>query len=98
MSAGEFQRVYKESKMQTLDWYAYLGETNGAVYMRRTRVALSGGGPTERVFFTETNRLNSGFLEDMRRDSKVEPGGAANGSQPIRAETNRTSGAAGSRR
>jgi hypothetical protein len=30
--------------------------------------------------------------------SKVEPDGAANGSQPIRSETNRTSGAAGSRR
>src|SRR6266446_6320595 len=29
---------------------------------------------------------------------KVEPNGAANGSQPIRSETNRTSSAAGSRR
>jgi len=34
----------------------------------------------------------------MQKTLGSEPGGAANGSQPIRAETNRTSGAAGSRR
>jgi hypothetical protein len=33
-----------------------------------------------------------------QKDKKTEPDGAANGSQPIRSETNSTSGAAGSRR
>lgn len=33
-----------------------------------------------------------------RREEKVQPDGAANGSQPIRSETNRTSSAASSRR
>ena len=98
MSAAEFQGAYKTSKMQTLDWYSCVGETNGAVYMRRTRVALSSGAPTERTFFTETNKLAPGFLEEMRNDSKVEPDGAANGSQPFRLETNQTSSGAGPRR
>ena len=42
----------------------------------------------------------SGFvdLQSLAVTGKVEPDGAANGSQPIRAETNPTSGAAGSRR
>ena len=35
---------------------------------------------------------------DEQQNQKSEPDGAANGSQPIRSETNRTSSAAGSRR
>ena len=35
---------------------------------------------------------------DYGQHQKVEPGGPANGSQPIRSEANRTSSAAGSRR
>ena len=37
-------------------------------------------------------------LQHSEEKKKGEPDGAANGSQPIRSETNRTSGAAGSRR
>jgi hypothetical protein len=81
MSAADFQRVYLANKMQTLDWYSYAGETNGCVYTRRTRVALSSGDPTERLFFTETNGLPPGFvaemrmLDGMRNHSRVEPSG-----------------------
>jgi hypothetical protein len=38
------------------------------------------------------------YDQHFRSDPVVEPGGPANGSQPIRSETNSTSGAAGSRR
>ncbi len=38
------------------------------------------------------------LILDVILRNKVEPGGAANGSQPIRSETNQTSAAAGSRR
>lgn len=38
------------------------------------------------------------LIREARRKRITEPGGAANGSQPIRSETNRTSSAAGSRR
>ena len=98
LSGGDFQRAYQANKMQTLDWYSYLGETNGAIYMRRTRVALSVGRPQERIFFTETNGLTEGFLEQMLKDSKVEPDGAANRSQPIPFQTSQTPKAAGSGR
>lgn len=72
MSGDKFERSYKASKMQTLDWYSYVGETNGAVYMLRKRVPLFGSKPKERVVFTETNRLTPGFLQKMRFESKVE--------------------------
>jgi hypothetical protein len=42
--------------------------------------------------------LDSFELDASRVPSRAEPDGAANGSQPIRSETNRTSSAAGSRR
>ena len=41
---------------------------------------------------------DSDHREYFRRVKAAEPGGAANGSQPIRSETNRPSSAAGSRR
>ena len=38
------------------------------------------------------------FLEAWKKNGRAQPGGAANGSQPIRSETNSASSAAGSRR
>ena len=73
MSGGEFERAYATSKTQTLDWYSYVGETNGAVYMLRKRVPLVGSKTKEQVFFTETNGLTQEFLQKMRNEAKVEP-------------------------
>jgi hypothetical protein len=57
-----------------------------------------------RIDFGRVERIGAKKLrvvldaEKLERISKAQPGGAANGSQPIRTETNRTSSAAGSRR
>jgi hypothetical protein len=83
---------------QTMHWSAYLGETNGAVYMLRKTMPLVGSKWKEEVLFTETSGLAPGLLEQMRDTSKPEPVGPANGSQPIRSETNSTPSTAGSRR
>jgi hypothetical protein len=78
MSGSEFERAYVTSKMQTLDWYSYIGETNGGVYMLRKRMPLIGSKPKERVFFTETNGLKQGFLQQMRNEATVEQGATGN--------------------
>ena len=72
VSAEEFQRLYRSVNTQTLDWYSYLGETNGAVYMARSRVGLFGGEPRDKVYFTETNGLPSEFLQALRARVKPE--------------------------
>jgi uncharacterized protein len=46
----------------------------------------------------EEDRLFDFRITGHYRMRRIEPGGAANGSQPVRPETNRTSSAAGSRR
>ena len=66
LSASEFEQAIDASKTQTLDLYLYTGETNGAVYVLRKRAPLIGSKPKERMFFTETNGLTPGFLEQMR--------------------------------
>ncbi|MCP5426633.1 MAG: hypothetical protein H6966_00025 [Chromatiaceae bacterium] len=57
-------------------------------------------GETGLISPAEYARLDlSGFIDlTLTEPMKVEPDGAANGSQPIRSETNTTSSAAGSRR
>jgi hypothetical protein len=58
-------------------------------------------GETGLISPEEFGRLNlSRFidLQTLTETTKVEPDGEANGSQPIRSESNRTSPAAGSRR
>ena len=78
MSGAYFERSYKMSKMQTLDSYSYVGETNGAIYMLRTRTPLVGSKLKEQVFFTETNGLTQGFVEQMKSEAVVEQGAAGN--------------------
>jgi hypothetical protein len=58
------------------------------------QLSTSGGGPWLIVPRDKYDPAMVGFL----REKKAERDGPANGSQPIRAETNRTSSAAGSRR
>jgi hypothetical protein len=71
--------------------------------VRRNRATIldSHGGDLRRYHAalqqTQAGRF-AGQLVAMEPRTRVEPGGPANGSQPIRSETNRTSGAAGSRR
>ena len=98
VSAAEFQRLFQSRNAQTAHWYSYLGETNGAAYMLQKTMPVVGSKWKVTVLFTETNGLAPGFVEQMREASKLEPSGPANGSQPFRVETNRTSSAAGSRR
>jgi hypothetical protein len=74
MTGQDFRQAYESGKVQTLDGYHYLGETNGAVYMLRTRVPLFGSKPKQKVLFTETNALDPSFLRQMREESKVESG------------------------
>jgi hypothetical protein len=98
VSAAEFQREFEMRHTQTMRWSAYLGETNGTVYLLRKTMPLVGSKWKEEVLFTETNGLAPGLLEQMSNASKLEPVGPANGNQPVRAETNSTSSATGSRR
>ncbi len=98
VSAEEFQRFYRSVNTQTLVWYSYIGETNGAVYMARSRVGLLGGKPRDKVYLTETNGLPTEFLQALTRNTIAERSRAATGSQPLRFGTNEASGAAGSRR
>jgi hypothetical protein len=71
--------------------------------VRRNRATIldSHGGDLRRYHAalqqTQAGRF-AGQLVTMEPRTRVEPGGPANGSQPIRSETNRTSSAAGSRR
>lgn len=53
---------------------------------------------TRQTFEFDVTSFDAGTGVMTLRTRKGEPGGAANGSQPIRSETNRTSSAAGSRR
>ena len=83
MSGSEFEQAYAASKMQTLDWYSYIGETNGAVYMLRTRTPLVGSKPKEQMFFTETNALTPGFVDQIRKEAVVEQGAAGNSHRAV---------------
>jgi thiol-disulfide isomerase/thioredoxin len=58
---------------------------------------LAGISPEEPKLEDELKRL-LGLDQQLDQKARVEPDGPANGSQPIRSETNRTSSAAGSRR
>jgi hypothetical protein len=72
--ASEFQRRYQESERQTLEWYAYVGETNGCIYVSRKRLPLLfGSKPKEQTLFTETNGLPADFLHHVRTQPRVEP-------------------------
>jgi len=51
-----------------------------------------------RLFPSDENRKLLAAIDGRRRAENPQPNGAANGSQPIRSETNTTSSAAGSRR
>jgi hypothetical protein len=69
-----------------------------------TMVIFGGGGTGfqtvalgNRQFNVQGQELEA-LLDRLHASYMAEPGGAANGSQPIRAETNRMSSAAGSRR
>ena len=81
--------------------------TNAATPLRSFRPALEEAlgyngivaireGPLLRLVKSEWLRTNS--LQNSHVELSAEPNGAANGSQPSRSETNRTSSAAGSRR
>lgn len=72
ISAVALQRAYRASKTQTLDYYSYIGETNGFVYIRHTSARLSSGAPNERMLFTDAERLPTGFLEAFRKELTVE--------------------------
>ena len=97
VTGPEFENLFKSRNVQTLRWYAYFGETNGAVYMIENKTPLVGSNPKKSVFFTETNGLTPGFLDEMRRLSWLEQNGASNWGQPFRSATNGASGAVGSR-
>ena len=76
LSAAAFQQRYQESKGNSLEGYTYLGETNGAVYIVRQRVPLLfGSKPHEKTFFTETNALPAGFIDELRHEKPVEQSG-----------------------
>jgi hypothetical protein len=76
VTAAEFQRLFDLRHVQAVHRFSYLGETNRAVYMLQESM------PPDRskrkvVLFTETNGFAPGFLEQMRRSSKLEEGGAS---------------------
>jgi hypothetical protein len=74
--------------MQTIETYSYVGETNGWVYLRRSRLALSSGGPADRLFFTEISGLPPAFIKEMRileeaaKSAKIEVPVSSDASQP----------------
>jgi hypothetical protein len=80
--------------------YLFLDEALGE-YDVETHVGAIVFFNRESKYFEHTRPLSelpAQFDEKLGRKKSSEPDGAANGSQPIRSETNRTSSAAGSRR
>jgi hypothetical protein len=114
VSAREFERRFTDSQTVAMKHFRYACETNGCVYIVRVTWTECWAYSKLRLetLYTETNRLPVEFLQDVREHPVepsrppvhwvgkpgAEPDGAANRSQPVRSETNQTSGAAGSGR
>jgi hypothetical protein len=73
LSAVDFQQTYLAYRGNSLEGYSYTGETNGDVYVMWMRAPLSSGSkPKEKLYYTEAAALPSGFLEELRKEAKVE--------------------------
>jgi hypothetical protein len=67
VSGAEFKREFDLRNAQTMVWSEYLGEKEGKVFMLRKTMPLVGSKWREEVWFTETNNLDSAFLEQLKR-------------------------------
>jgi hypothetical protein len=74
------------------------GEVPSDAHIAELRAFMESTKPPRPVYLESLFVVDPKAIEFLENARKSEPGGAANGSQPIRSETNRTSSAAGSRR
>ena len=96
VSAAKFERSFNRSQTIAMQHFFYSGETNGCVYISRITWAnwSAYSKPHWQTFFTETNWLPPGFLDEVRRTIPPRGGPATNWSGKPKAERN-ASGDAG---
>lgn len=83
VSGADFKREFELRNAQTMVCSEYLGEKDGKVFLRRKTMSLvSKNRWNEEVWFTETNNLDSAFLEQVKKE-KV-PGLALGDTTPQR--------------
>jgi len=83
VSGVEFKREWELRDAQTMVCSEYLGEKDGKVFLKRKTMSLvSKDRWNEEVWFTETNNLDSAFLERLKKE-KV-PGLALDDATPQR--------------
>ncbi len=73
VSGAEFKREFELRNTQTMVWSEYLGEREGKAFLRRKTMPLVGSKWREEVWFTETNNLDSAFLEQLKRAATTQP-------------------------
>ena len=94
---GEVQQPPTPQTVQESYWWTFFNKTFIAGTTNKIVWTLSYGVDTDAKLLASLKRA-LGSLAGNSTKNKAEPDGSANGSQPIRSETNRTSSAAGSRR
>lgn len=83
VSGVDFKREWELRDAQTMVSSEYLGEKDGKVFLRRKTMSLvSKNKWNEEVWFTETNSLDSAFLERLKKEKTAEPGGGETSDMP----------------
>jgi hypothetical protein len=107
---GLHQEWADDGRLEEQIWYFHGRKHGPSIFFGgRPQVPILHSGKPGRWYFIDGQevsesaynaacRTNETLPKVMNKENSVEPDGAANGSQPIRSETNSTSPAAGSRR
>ena len=65
----DFKREFDLRNAQTMVWSEYIGEKDGKVFLRRKTMSLvSKNKWNEEIWFTETNKLDSVFLDQLMKE------------------------------
>jgi hypothetical protein len=83
VSGAEFKREFDLRNAQTMVWSEYLGEKEGKAFMLRKTMPLVGSKWREEVWFTETNNLDSAFLEQLKKEAQMQASQAIGESAPV---------------
>ena len=66
---ADFKREFDFRNAQTMVWSEYLGEKDGKVFLRRNKMSLvSKKKWNKEIWYTETNNLDSVFLEQLKKE------------------------------
>jgi hypothetical protein len=83
VSGADFKREWELRDAQTMVCSEYLGEKDGKVFLKRKTMSLvSKERWNEEIWFTETNNLDSAFLDQMKKETTAEPGGGGTSNMP----------------